>query len=119
MIEDFVRHKDRKYVFDAGGRATRRHVLVRRRSLIGLGKEANRIEAARVLGLQATRGRGRVYVDPDPFKGSATEVARRLGVSRRTVFNMRRRMGAKSVTADVPRARSGAQSVAHTPRRKQ
>jgi hypothetical protein len=27
--------------------------------------------------------------DPDPFQGSATEIARRLGVSRRTVFNRR------------------------------
>ena len=30
-------------------------------------------------------------VDPDPLKGSATEVAARLGVSRRTVFNSRER----------------------------
>jgi hypothetical protein len=30
-------------------------------------------------------------VDPDPFKGGATEVAKRLGVSRKTVFNIRKR----------------------------
>ena len=68
----------------------RRHVLVRVKNLIGLGKEANRVEAARVLGQAAVGGRAKTYVDPDPFKGSATEVARRLGVSRRTVFNKRR-----------------------------
>ena len=36
------------------------------------------------------KGRAKRYVDPDPFEGSATEVAERLGVSRRTVFNRRR-----------------------------
>jgi hypothetical protein len=59
--------------------------------LRGLGKEANRIEDARVLGLGAVGGRARTYVDPDPFQGSATEVARRLGVSRRTIYNRRKR----------------------------
>ena len=43
-------------------------------------------------GLRAASGRAKRYVDPDPFKGSATEVARRLGVSRRTVFYLRRRL---------------------------
>jgi hypothetical protein len=92
VVEDFVRHKDRKYVFDPGGNAIRRHVLVRKKNLVGLGKEANRVEAGRVLGLAAVRGRAKRYVDPDPFKGSVTEAAQRLGVSRRTVFN-RRRLG--------------------------
>jgi hypothetical protein len=91
VIEDFVRHRDRKYTFGPDGRSVRRHVLVRRRNLVGLGKEANRVEEARVLGLHATRGRAKRYVDPDPFTGSATEVALRLGVSRRTVFNLRER----------------------------
>ena len=77
MVEAFVRHRDRKYAFDSEGRAVRRHVLVRRRNLVPLGKEANRIEDARVLGLGAVRGRAKRYVDPDPFKGSAMEVARR------------------------------------------
>jgi hypothetical protein len=53
-------------------------------------KDANRAEAGRVLGSGADGGRAKRYVDPNPFKGSATEVARRLGVSRRTVFNVRR-----------------------------
>ena len=90
VVEDFVRHRDRKYTFDSEGRAIRRHVLVRAKNLVGLGKEANRVEDSRVLGLAAVKGRAKMYVDPDPFKGSATEVARRLGVSRRTVFNLRR-----------------------------
>jgi hypothetical protein len=89
VVEDFVRHRDRKYTFDSEGQAVRRHVLVRAKNLVGVGKEANRIEDNRVLGLAATKGRAKRYVDPDPFQGSATEVARRLGVSRRTLFNRR------------------------------
>jgi hypothetical protein len=92
VVEDFVRHYDRKYVFDQEGRAVRRHVLVRARNLVGLGKEANRVEAGRVLGQAFVGGRAKRYVDPDPYKGSATEVARRLGVCRRTIFSMRRRL---------------------------
>lgn len=90
VVEDFVRHRDRKYLFGVDGRASRRHVLVRRKNLVGLGKEANRVEDARVLGLRVVRGRAKTYVDPDPFKGSAMEAATRLGVSRRTVFLRRR-----------------------------
>jgi hypothetical protein len=91
VVEDFVLHTDHKYTFGPDGRAIRRRVLVREKNLVGLGKEANRVEDARVLGLCAVRGRAKRYVDPDPFKGSATEVAKRLGVSRRTVFNRRRK----------------------------
>jgi len=97
VVEDFVGHRDRKYTFGPEGRAIRRHVLVRERDLVGLGKEANRIEDGHVLGLNAVRGRAKRYVDPDPYRGSATEVARRLGVSRRTVFNHRRRRRFKGV----------------------
>jgi hypothetical protein len=96
VVEEFIRHRDRKYVFDSNGRAIRRHVRVRKRNLVALGKEANRIEDSRVLGLRAVGGRAKRYVDPDPFKGSATEVARRLGESRRTIFNRRNDMGAGS-----------------------
>jgi hypothetical protein len=90
VVEDFVLHRDRKYTLDAEGRAVRRHVLARRRNMVGLGKEANRVEDSKVLGLAAVRGRAKRYVDPDPRVGSATDVAARLGVSRRTVFNRRR-----------------------------
>ena len=106
VVEEFVRHKDRKYTFDPEGRAIRRHVLVRAKNLVGLGKEANRVEAGRVLGQAAVGGRAKTYVDPDPFKGSATEVAQRLGVSRRTVFNLRRRIRGTDAGADaLPRNR--------------
>jgi hypothetical protein len=97
VIEAFVRHRDREYLFDAEGRAVRRHMHVRHEKPVGLGKEANWIEAIQVLVLKAAGGRAKTYLDPDPFKGSATEVAERLGVSRRTVFNWRRRGHASTV----------------------
>ena len=62
-MEAFVRHRDRKCLFDAEGRIVRRHVLVRRSKIVGLGKEANRIEAGRVLGQAAVGGRAKTYID--------------------------------------------------------
>ena len=91
VLESFVRHRDRKCRFDPEGRMVRRHVLARRSRVVGLGKEANRIEAGRVLSQAAVGGRAKRYVDPNPYSGSATEVAGRLGVSRRTVFYLRSR----------------------------
>lgn len=60
----------------------RRDVLVRRSKIVGLVKEANRIEAARVLGQQAVGGRAKKYVD---WKGRLLAMgrgkARRLALS--------------------------------------
>ena len=94
MVEESVLQRDLKYIFDGEGRAVRRQVLVRRKNLVGLGKEGNRVEERKVLGLAAVRGRVKRYVDPNPFQGCAREVARGLGVSLRTVFD--RRAGPKS-----------------------
>ena len=55
--------------FDSEGRAIRRHVLVRNGNLVPLGKEANRFEDARVLGLRAVGGRAKRYVGPGPVPG--------------------------------------------------
>jgi hypothetical protein len=63
VLEAFVRHRDRKCLFDSEGRLVRRHVLVRRSKIVGLGKEANRIEAGRVLGQVAVGGKAKTYVD--------------------------------------------------------
>jgi hypothetical protein len=48
-----------------------------------------------VLILEAIGSLAKLSVDPDPFKGSATEVARRLGVRGRAVQyrRARRRLG--------------------------
>ena len=93
VLEAFVRHRNRKCIFDSGGRMVRRQVIVCKSKIVGLGKEANRVEAGRVLGQAAVWGRAKTYVDPDPYSGSATEVPKRLGVSRRTVYCRRRMSG--------------------------
>jgi hypothetical protein len=59
VVEDFVRHRGRKYTFDAEGQAIRRPVLVDKRNLAGLGTEASRAEDGKVLGLKQVRGRAR------------------------------------------------------------
>ncbi|MCI4331841.1 MAG: hypothetical protein L3K19_08385 [Thermoplasmata archaeon] len=104
VVEELVRHRDWKYAFGPGGRAIRKHLWVREKNLAGLGKEPNRVENARVIGLKAAGGRAKTYVDPDPFKGSASEVAERLGVSRRRVFRRRRTPNRR---ARVPRGPGG------------
>ena len=63
VLEAFVRHRDRKCLFDTEGRMVRRQVLVRRSKIVGLGKEANRIESGRVLGQAAVGGRAKTYLD--------------------------------------------------------
>jgi hypothetical protein len=63
VVEAFVRHQDRKCAYDLEGRMIRRHVFVRRSNLVGLGKEANRVEEARVVGPSAVSGRARRYID--------------------------------------------------------
>jgi hypothetical protein len=63
VLEAFVRHRDRKCHFDREGQMVRRHVLVRKSRIVGLGKEANRIEAGRVLGQHAVGGKAKTYVD--------------------------------------------------------
>jgi hypothetical protein len=87
VVEDFVNHHGWKYTSDSEGRAVRRHVLDRKNNLVGLGKEANRVEDSRVLGVRGLGGRARTYANPDPFQGSATEAPLKLRVSRRTVHS--------------------------------
>jgi hypothetical protein len=62
VVEAFAMHRDRKCTFDASGRIIRRHVLVRADRIVGLGKEANRMEVARVLGVGSMGARASVLV---------------------------------------------------------
>ncbi len=64
VVDTFAEHKDRKCERDSEGRVVRRHVLVRRSRTEGIGKEANRIETARILGVGPTGARAKVY---EPF----------------------------------------------------
>jgi hypothetical protein len=62
VVESFARHRDRKCTTDSEGRIVRRRVLVRKDRIAGLGKEANRIEVARVLGVGPAGAKARVLV---------------------------------------------------------
>ncbi len=93
VVEDFVRHRDRKYTFEGEGRAVRRQVVVRRSDLVPLGKEANRIEDARVLGLRAVGGRAKRYSDTERrVLGMGRAEARRLGIPWSTVSRWKRKL---------------------------
>ena len=93
VLEAFVRHRDRKCCFDSEGRMVRRHVLVRKSRIIGLGKEANRIETGRVLGQHAVGGRAKTYVN---WKGRLLAMGRaeaeRLGLPWATVMRWKWRV---------------------------
>ncbi len=93
VLEAFVRHRDRKCHIDGEGRMSRRRVLVRKSRIIGLGKEANRIETGRVLGQVAVGGRSKTYVN---WKGRLLAMgraeAKRLGLPWATVMRWKRRL---------------------------
>jgi hypothetical protein len=93
VVEDFVGHTDRKYTFDSEGLAVRRLVLARARNLVGLGKEANRIEDSRVLGLRSVGGRAKRYSDVEGrVLGMGRAEAKRLGIPWSTVTRWKRRI---------------------------
>ncbi|MGI0132813.1 MAG: hypothetical protein ACREDK_06970 [Thermoplasmata archaeon] len=93
VVEDFVRHMDRKYDFDSEGRAVRRHVLVLKRNIIPMGKEANRIEDAKILGLKAVGGKAKTYVDwKARLLSMGRPEARRLGLPYRAVKRWKARV---------------------------
>jgi hypothetical protein len=62
VLEAFSRHRDRKYLLGPDGRIVRRSVLVRRSSLVGLGKEGGRYAARLKLG-RAAGAAPSVFVD--------------------------------------------------------
>ena len=53
IIDRYARHRDRKYEVGPDGRIVRRHVLVRKSSLVGIGKEGTKIAARLKLGKSA------------------------------------------------------------------
>ena len=72
---------------------SRRRVLARKSRILGLGKEANRTEAGRVLGQDAVGGRVKTYVD---LKGRLLAMGRAEAKRRRlpwaTVMRWKRRV---------------------------
>jgi hypothetical protein len=65
VLDPYIRHRDRKCLFDSEGRMVRRHLLARKDRIVGLGKEANRIGVGRVLGHAAAGSQAKRYVDVD------------------------------------------------------
>ena len=53
IIDKYARHRDRKYEVGPEGRIVRRHVLVRKSSLVGLGKEGTMLADRLKLGKTA------------------------------------------------------------------
>jgi hypothetical protein len=62
ILEAFARHRDRKYLLGTDRRFVRRHVVVQRSSLAGLGKEGTKLSARFKLGQIAGRTPS-VFVD--------------------------------------------------------
>jgi hypothetical protein len=93
VVEAFARHRDRKCTFDPEGRMVRRHVLVRGDRVAGIGKEANRIEIARVLGVGPVGARAKVYV---PWVARILDLplswATKHGIDKRNFARLRRRL---------------------------
>ena len=96
VLDAFARHRDRKYLSDEQGRMVRRHVLIRRSKIAGLGKEANRIGDARVLGHAAAGGRPKTYLDwKERLLKMGRAEARALGLPGDFVMRAKRRVKAK------------------------
>jgi hypothetical protein len=85
ILEGFARHRDRKYLLGPDGRIARRSVLVRKASLVGLGKEGAKLAARLKLG-RAAGAQPSVFVD---WKGRLLMMGRaealRLGLPYRRV----------------------------------
>jgi hypothetical protein len=61
ILRAFSRHRDRKYLTGSDGLIIRRHILVQRSSLVGLGKEGAKLATRLKLG--KTAGTPSVYID--------------------------------------------------------
>jgi hypothetical protein len=93
VVEAFVRHKDRKCRFDSEGRMVRRNILVRKSRIHGLGKEANRIDSARVLGVGPTGARAQVYVPwTEQILNLPLSWAVKHGIDKRNFARLRKRL---------------------------
>jgi hypothetical protein len=79
ILEAFSRHRDRKYLVGPEGRIARRRVLVKKSSLVGLGKEGKKLAARLKLGRTAGAAPS-VFVDWKRWLAKATpSEADRLG----------------------------------------
>lgn len=93
VVDTFYRHRDRKCDVDPNGRMVRRTVLVRKDRIAGLGKEANRIEVARVLGVGPAGARAKVYVPwVERILALPLSWATEHGIDKRNFARLKRRL---------------------------
>jgi hypothetical protein len=71
ILEAYTRHRDRKYLLGSDGRIVRRSVLVRKSSLVGLGKEGAKLAARLKLG-KVAGGTPSVFIDWKRWLTTAT-----------------------------------------------
>jgi hypothetical protein len=92
VVKAFVWHRDRKCTFDSEGRTVRRRVLVRESRIAGLGKEANRIGSAQVLGVGQAGAMAKVYVPwAERILALPLSWATEHGIDKRNFVRLRRR----------------------------
>ena len=81
IVEGFSKHRDRKYEMGADDRIVRRSVLVRRSSIVGLGKEGTKLGARIKLG-KAAKSEPAIFIDwKRRLLAMGRAEARRLGLS--------------------------------------
>ncbi|MCI4335933.1 MAG: hypothetical protein L3K17_01870 [Thermoplasmata archaeon] len=80
IVEGFAKHRDRKYLLGPDGRIVRRLVLVKKSSLVGLGKEGTKL-AARIKIGRAAGSEPALFVDwKRRLLAMGRAQARRLGL---------------------------------------
>jgi len=94
IVEGYAKHRDRKYGVGPDARIVRRHVLVRKSSLVGLGKEGTKLSARIKLG-KIAGGTPSVFIDwKRRLLGMGRAEARRLGLPYRRVKEWKARVRA-------------------------
>ena len=100
IVGGYSRHRDRKYEVGPDGRLVRRHVVVRRSSLVGMGKEGTKLAARLKLGRSAA-------ADPSLFidwkrrlLAMGRAEARRMGLPYRRVCEWKAKLRAGTLPAN-------------------
>jgi hypothetical protein len=94
IVAGFTKHRDRKYLFAEDGSIIRRSVLVRKESLVGLGKEGAKLAARLKLG-KIAGGTPSVFIDwKRRLLAMGRVEARRLGLSWRFVTRSKAKLKA-------------------------
>ena len=94
IVAGYAKHRDRKYEVGPNGRIVRRHVLVHRSSLVGLGKEGTKLSARLKIGKAASADPA-LFIDwKRRLLAMGRAEARRLGLPWATVARTKARLRA-------------------------